>query len=514
MKIFDAIQQVIPCPKTRSLGCQCDRLESIAEAEETIKAIAQLEHTIDDVQGAVKFKQTPGQPTIIKGIIKGLTPGKHGFHIHEFGDLSKGCESAGGHYNPDGVDHGSLQQGHVGDLGNIVADKLGIARFQIKAERVELKDVVGRAIVIHADEDDLGQGGDEESTKTGNAGDRVGCGVIRLREVMDEQYQRKMSDKHFDRNQMPQVNKPDLDNSPFTYKRGQISISNIKPVQTQRVQGLSKKAQDIFLNNEDKPFIVDKNGYLINGHHRYDAAHMLGLKKVDAIMVDAEIEDIMNHFSHITSDRDVMPEHYFKSLYEKKLKAISETIEASQDIGALMKGIEADLKQREEDLKKLPKKSIYSEDVVDGNFPKQQHDREMQQGIERELKMYKVLERLAQMWWNNDMSPAVEQKLADMGWEVGEDEGSDTPSVFVIEIGDENGNSYISWPIEQLEKDVVENFADGKKKGKSRPGRVKKSGASCNGSVTSLRKKAKNSSGEKAKMYHWCANMKSGKKKS
>ena len=60
---------------------------------------------------------------------------------------------------------------------------------------------------------------------------------------------------------------------------------------------------------------------------------------------------------------------------------------------------------------------------------------------------------------------------------------------------------------------VDENFADGKKKGKSRPGRVKRSGASCNGSVTALRKRAKNASGEKAKMYHWCANMKSGKKK-
>lgn len=57
-----------------------------------------------------------------------------------------------------------------------------------------------------------------------------------------------------------------------------------------------------------------------------------------------------------------------------------------------------------------------------------------------------------------------------------------------------------------------ENFKDGKKKGKSRPGRVKRAGASCSGSVTSLRKKAK-SGGEKGKMYHWCANMKSGKKK-
>ena len=62
-------------------------------------------------------------------------------------------------------------------------------------------------------------------------------------------------------------------------------------------------------------------------------------------------------------------------------------------------------------------------------------------------------------------------------------------------------------------EDIEENFADGKKKGKSRPGRVKRAGASCNGSVTSLRKRAKNASGEKAKMYHWCANMKSGRKK-
>jgi hypothetical protein len=60
---------------------------------------------------------------------------------------------------------------------------------------------------------------------------------------------------------------------------------------------------------------------------------------------------------------------------------------------------------------------------------------------------------------------------------------------------------------------VKENFADGKVKGKSRPGRVKRAGASCNGSVTDLRQRAKNASGERAKMYHWCANMKSGRKK-
>ena len=72
-------------------------------------------------------------------------------------------------------------------------------------------------------------------------------------------------------------------------------------------------------------------------------------------------------------------------------------------------------------------------------------------------------------------------------------------------------------PVRMLDVHVAEtlseNFADGKKKGKSRPGRVKKSGASCSGSVTKLRKMAKKYSGERAKMYHWCANMKSGKKK-
>ena len=62
-------------------------------------------------------------------------------------------------------------------------------------------------------------------------------------------------------------------------------------------------------------------------------------------------------------------------------------------------------------------------------------------------------------------------------------------------------------------KEFKENFADGKKKGKSRPGRVKRAGASCKGSVSSLRAKAKKYGGEKGKMYHWCANMKSGRKK-
>jgi len=188
---------------------------------------------------------------------------------------------------------------------------------------------------------------------------------MRFIELYEDSYKRPESNKHFDRNQLPQIRRNHVKDSPFNYKEGTLSLDKIKPVQSQRVQGLSKKAQDVFKNKEDRPFIIDKNNYLINGHHRYDAANMLGIKKVPAIMIDADIEDVMNHFAHTTSDTEVMPEHYFKSLYEKKLKAISETIEAAQDMSALLKGIEADLKQREKDLKKLPKKSIYKEEDDD-----------------------------------------------------------------------------------------------------------------------------------------------------
>ena len=138
----------------------------------------------DKVKGTILFMQAPGTPTLIKGTVTGLEPGEHGFHIHEFGDMSKGCESMGGHYNPDGADHGDIDNGHVGDLGNINAGEDGVATINIRAKRIDLlgeRSVVGRGVVVHAKQDDLGQGKDAESLKTGNAGDRLACGVITLR---------------------------------------------------------------------------------------------------------------------------------------------------------------------------------------------------------------------------------------------------------------------------------------------------------------------------------------------
>ena len=171
------------CPRTRAKECSCSRVKSITEGETTVIAQCDLQHS-DEVRGSILLMQAPGTPTLIKGTITGLKPGLHGFHIHEFGDMSDGCKSMGGHYNPDNVNHGNLDEGHVGDLGNITADEGGKADFSIKAHRVDLigdRSVVGRGIVVHEDEDDLGNGGDEESLKTGNAGERLACGVITLR---------------------------------------------------------------------------------------------------------------------------------------------------------------------------------------------------------------------------------------------------------------------------------------------------------------------------------------------
>ena len=171
------------CKRTRAKECSCSKINGLTEGETTVVAQCELQHS-DKVKGTILFMQAPGTPTLIKGTITGLAPGEHGFHIHEFGDMSKGCESMGGHYNPDGVDHGDEKEGHMGDLGNITADENGTANFSIKAKRIDLigeRSVVGRGLVVHADPDDLGKGGDDESKKTGNAGDRLACGVISLR---------------------------------------------------------------------------------------------------------------------------------------------------------------------------------------------------------------------------------------------------------------------------------------------------------------------------------------------
>ena len=110
--------------------------------------------------------------------------GLHGFHVHECGDMSEQCESMCAHFNPFGKQHGGpdSKQRHVGDLGNLQTDNHGIAAYKTADHMIKLRgtkaNIIGRGLIIHADEDDCGLGGQEDSLTTGHAGKRIACAVI------------------------------------------------------------------------------------------------------------------------------------------------------------------------------------------------------------------------------------------------------------------------------------------------------------------------------------------------
>ena len=111
--------------------------------------------------------------------MKGLNKNHlHGFHIHETGDLREGCASCCSHYNPNNNQHGDLYSGHAGDLGNIKTDKNGNCNISLKTNKFIVDEILGRSIIIHEDEDDLGLGHFEDSKTTGHSGKRIACSVI------------------------------------------------------------------------------------------------------------------------------------------------------------------------------------------------------------------------------------------------------------------------------------------------------------------------------------------------
>ena len=131
----------------------------------------------NNVKGEVTFTQTDSGVLIVANV-EGLSEGKHGFHVHEYGDITKSDgTSAGGHFNPHGTDHASPEdtERHAGDFGNLIADENGNAYYERIDSLISFKginNIIGRSIIVHADEDDL------VSQPTGDAGGRVAHGVI------------------------------------------------------------------------------------------------------------------------------------------------------------------------------------------------------------------------------------------------------------------------------------------------------------------------------------------------
>ncbi|XP_059052193.1 uncharacterized protein LOC131846803 [Achroia grisella] len=144
----------------------------------------------EEVTGSITFTETE-EGIHVKGTISGLDAGNYGFHIHELGDTID-CDAAGSHFNPYDTDHGGRDHTvrHVGDLGNIqfVGTGTGVAEVDFVDKVIALRgrnNILGRALILHGQEDDLGLGGHETSLTTGNAGSRVVCAVIGVGSPVD-----------------------------------------------------------------------------------------------------------------------------------------------------------------------------------------------------------------------------------------------------------------------------------------------------------------------------------------
>ena len=144
-----------------------------------LKGVAVLHPTAGNkVSGTVTFTEV-ADGVQVHAEIMGLTPGKHGFHVHEFGDCSAAdASSAGAHFNPTKKPHAGpdATERHVGDMGNVEADASGKAKLEYVDHEMSLTNdqtsVIGRSVIVHAKADDL------KSQPAGDSGARVACGVI------------------------------------------------------------------------------------------------------------------------------------------------------------------------------------------------------------------------------------------------------------------------------------------------------------------------------------------------
>ena len=147
--------------------------EDLGDAEAQIESTGAI-----DIAGEGDFEEEEDGTVSVEIAIEGAPPGSHGVHIHETGDCGNAGMNAGDHWNPEGVDHGMPGSGHLGDLGNLSVDADGVGMIAMASPAWSVgdgsaSDLIGKAVIIHAGADDFGQ-------PTGNAGERIACGVIEV----------------------------------------------------------------------------------------------------------------------------------------------------------------------------------------------------------------------------------------------------------------------------------------------------------------------------------------------
>ena len=154
-----------------------------AKAKAKVNAIAYFNTTT--IKGIVYFKELPNDLVEVNVNLEGFEPNTtHGFHVHESGDLTKGCDSLCAHFNPFNKSHGGREDEirHVGDLGNITSNSFGIIKIIFTDHLIKLRgdesNIIGRGLIIHNDPDDCGKTTHELSKTTGNSGKRIACAII------------------------------------------------------------------------------------------------------------------------------------------------------------------------------------------------------------------------------------------------------------------------------------------------------------------------------------------------
>lgn len=167
-----------PTAKNSDHNKEVAEVEVLATNKATaLQAVAHIKPFKENqIRGKVVFKKVK-EGVKITANIEGLSPGQHGFHVHEFGDCSGDGAAAGAHFNPTHHQHGGPESAdrHVGDLGNLVADEKGYAHYERIDKVISLEgedSIVGRSIIIHADPDDY------KTQPAGASGVKIACGVI------------------------------------------------------------------------------------------------------------------------------------------------------------------------------------------------------------------------------------------------------------------------------------------------------------------------------------------------